>query len=92
MFKRICEGKLRQALSWSAAVAILGARQVGKTTLQQQLIDHLITEKGVEGNRILRVQFDELPSLRGLKDPVLTISRWFENRVLGSTFNSMKGN
>ena len=37
MFKRICEGKLRQALSWSAAVAILGARQVGKTTLARQI-------------------------------------------------------
>ena len=37
MFKRICEGKLRQALSWSPAVAILGARQVGKTTLARQI-------------------------------------------------------
>ena len=37
MFKRICEDKLRQALGWSPAVAILGARQVGKTTLAQQI-------------------------------------------------------
>ena len=79
---------LKRLESGLAPVTVLrGPRQVGKTTLQQQLIDHLITEKGVEGNRILRVQFDELPSLRGLKDPVLTISRWFENRVLGSSFN-----
>lgn len=37
MFKRICEDKLRQALGWSPAVAILGARQVGKTTLARQI-------------------------------------------------------
>jgi uncharacterized protein len=38
MFKRICEAQLRQALSWSPAVAILGARQVGKTTLARQIV------------------------------------------------------
>lgn len=37
MFKRICEDKLSQALGWSPAVAILGARQVGKTTLARQI-------------------------------------------------------
>ncbi|MBE0474939.1 ATP-binding protein [Rhodoferax sp.] len=37
MFKRICESQLHQALSWSPAVAILGARQVGKTTLARQV-------------------------------------------------------
>lgn len=37
MFKRICENQLAQALSWSPAVAILGARQVGKTTLARHL-------------------------------------------------------
>jgi len=39
MFKRICENQLLQALSWSPAVAILGARQVGKTTLAQQIAE-----------------------------------------------------
>lgn len=79
---------LKKLDSGLAPITVLrGPRQVGKTTLQQQLIDHLITEKDVSGRRILRVQFDELPSLRGLKDPVLTIARWYENRVLGSTFN-----
>lgn len=37
MFKRICEDSLMQALGWSPAVAILGARQVGKTTLARQI-------------------------------------------------------
>lgn len=37
MFKRLCEAPLIQALNWSPAAAILGARQVGKTTLAQQV-------------------------------------------------------
>ena len=66
---------------------IRGPRQVGKTTLQQQIIEHLVSSGGVEGRRILRVQFDEIPSLRGLREPILSIARWFENRVLGMSFN-----
>jgi len=69
------------------AVVLRGARQVGKTTLLEQVIDHLIHENGVEPSRVLRVQFDELPSLRPLVEPILDIVRWFENRVLGSTLN-----
>jgi len=68
-------------------VVIRGPRQVGKTTLQLQLIEHLIENKNVPWKHILRVQFDEIPSLRGLQEPILSISRWFENRILGCTFN-----
>jgi hypothetical protein len=69
------------------AVVLRGARQVGKTTLQEQTIDHLLRRNGVESRRILRVQFDEIPTLGGLKEPVLAICRWYENRILGETFN-----
>lgn len=69
------------------AVVLRGPRQVGKTTLQQQLIGYLIGERNVEPHRILRIQCDELPSLAGLPDPILSLARWFENRVLGSSFN-----
>jgi predicted AAA+ superfamily ATPase len=68
-------------------IVIKGPRQVGKTTLQQQLIEHLIGNENVLRNHILRVQFDEIPSLRGLREPILSITRWFENRILGCTFN-----
>lgn len=68
-------------------VVIRGARQVGKTTLQLQIIQSLLREEEVKASRILRVQFDEIPSLRGLREPVLTLARWFENRVLGRSFN-----
>jgi len=68
-------------------VVLRGPRQVGKTTILEQMINHLIEERGVSPSRILRVQFDELQGLRSLRDPVLAIARWFENRILGSTFN-----
>jgi len=71
----------------AAVVVLRGPRQVGKTTLQEQLIQELLSAEKVAPNRILRVQFDEIPSLRGLKEPILAIARWFENRILGRTFN-----
>src|SRR3990172_5040687 len=37
MLDRICEPKLRHALTWSPAVALLGPRQVGKTTLAKKI-------------------------------------------------------
>jgi predicted AAA+ superfamily ATPase len=69
------------------AIVIRGPRQVGKTTLQLQIIEHLILEKKIEPRRILRIQFDEIPSLLGIQDPILAIARWFEQRILGATFN-----
>ncbi|GIW92552.1 MAG: ATPase [Pirellulaceae bacterium] len=68
-------------------VVLRGPRQVGKTTLQQQIIDHLLHEKRVDKRRIYRVQFDEIPSLKSLNDPILSLCHWFERVVLGGTFN-----
>lgn len=77
--------KLKAALA--PAVVLRGARQVGKTTLQEQVIKHLYEKEGVEPRRILRVQFDDIPTVRGLNEPLLAIARWFENRILGQTLN-----
>lgn len=81
----ITMNKLQKGLAH--VVVIREPRQVGKTTLQLQIIEDLIENKGVPHNHILRVQFDEIPSLRSLPEPILSISRWFENRVLACTFN-----
>lgn len=78
--------KLKSGLA--PAIVLRGARQVGKTTLQEQMIEYLQREEKVEARRILRVQFEEIPSLRGLKEPLLAVARWYENRILGQTFNS----
>ena len=68
-------------------VVVRGPRQVGKTTLQEQLIEHLLDTDRVDARRILRVQFDDIPSLRPVSDPVLAIARWFQNTILKRTFN-----
>jgi predicted AAA+ superfamily ATPase len=69
------------------ATVLRGARQVGKTTLQEQVIQYLLTERRVDPRRLLRVQFDEIPSLLGIREPLLAIASWFQNRILSRTFN-----
>lgn len=69
------------------AVVLRGPRQVGKTTLQEQTIEHLLRIDKVDPRRILRVQFDEIPSLSDLRQPLLTIADWFQNRIMRKTFN-----
>lgn len=68
-------------------VVLKGPRQVGKTTIQQQLIDHLLRYDRVSSDRILRVQFDNTPSLGVLKNPIETIIKWYEKNVLKCTLN-----
>jgi predicted AAA+ superfamily ATPase len=79
---------LRDLKAGLAPVTVLrGPRQVGKTTLQEHIIDHLLREQRVSPTRIFRIQFDEIPSLKGLGDPILGLCRWFEDRVLKGSFN-----
>ena len=82
--------KLRQRLAHPLApiVVIKGPRQIGKTTLQLQAIEALLGE-GVAPRRILRLQFDDLPSLARsrFEEPILRIVDWFEKAVLRATLN-----
>jgi len=88
-FRRwLFQDTLQRLRAGLAPVTVLrGPRQVGKTTLQQQIIDCLLRERGINSNRIFRVQFDELSLFKGLTDPILTMCRWFESHVLGKSFN-----
>lgn len=63
-----------------------GPRQIGKTTLLNQVIDFLLNE-GVSPKRIFRVQFDELPALKNVAEPILELSRWYADTILGKTLN-----
>lgn len=70
-----------------APVTVLrGPRQIGKTTLVMQLIDELITE-GMDPRRIFRVQFDDLPDLRRLSQPILDLAQWYADTILGRSLN-----
>ena len=56
------------------AIAVRGPRQVGKTTLQSQMIDDLTNRRRLASPaQILRVQFDDLKSL-ALDDPIVAIA------------------
>lgn len=81
---------LQRLKSGLAPVTVLrGPRQVGKTTLQMQIIDHLVHNEHISAKRIFRIQFDEIGSQKHLKDPILTLCRWFENKILGGSFNEL---
>lgn len=69
-------------------VAIRGPRQVGKTTIQLQLVEELLLIRHVNPAHILRVQFDDTPSLGALGNPVEAIVRWYEDNVLKGTINA----
>ncbi len=87
--RRHLVGQIRRRLASRLApiVVVRGARQIGKTTSQLHLLTDLLAE-GVPARRILRVQFDELGSLRGLgEDPVLRLVAWFERAILGKSLN-----
>ena len=68
------------------ATVLRGPRQVGKTTLLNQVIEALLDE-GVAPQRIFRVQFDELPTLRGVTEPILELTRWYATTVLKKSLN-----
>ena len=88
-FRRwLFEHALHRLLSGLAPVTVLrGPRQVGKTTLHEQIIQHLVADQGVDPRRIFRVQFDETTLFKVFGDPVLGLCRWFEANILGGTFN-----
>lgn len=70
------------------ATVIRGPRRVGKTVLVRQQIESLLSE-GTDATRILYVPFDELPTVRGLREPVLAIARWYESQVARASLNEM---
>jgi len=57
---------VRKLLTWNPVVAILGARQVGKTTLARQVASSL-------GGRITRFDLEDPADLRRLADPMLAL-------------------
>ena len=87
--RRHLVAQMRRRLDAGVAtvVGVRGPRQIGKTTAQFQIIQDLLAE-GVDPRRILRVQFDDLPTLGKLQEPILRISDWFERRVTPGRFNT----
>ena len=63
-------------------VVLRGPRQVGKSTLQAQVIDELLRQ-GADPKRILRVQFDDL-KLHRRREPILEVVWWFADHIMGA--------
>lgn len=79
---------MRSLVNGLAPITVLrGPRQVGKSTLQNQIIDTLV-QQGVSPKRILRVQFDDLGEVRNLHEPILEIAHWYAHSILGKTLNA----
>lgn len=87
-FRRWVFRRLRRLLSdgLAPATVLRGPRRVGKTVLARQLLNALL-EEGTAPRRTLYLPFDEIPSLRQLADPILSVARWFEDYVLGRSLN-----
>ncbi|MCL5021071.1 MAG: AAA family ATPase [Bacteroidetes bacterium] len=64
-----------------------GPRQIGKTTLLNQVIDQLLDE-GVPPDCIFRVQFDELPEMMKLTQPILDLTQWYSDTILKTSLNN----
>ena len=88
--RRHLVARVRRRLDTEIApiVAVRGPRQVGKTTIQSQIIADLLDE-GVPPTSIMRVQFDQLASTAGLVDPILRIANWFEHNITTDRFNAL---
>jgi predicted AAA+ superfamily ATPase len=82
-FRPVLDGLTR---GLTKAVLLRGPRQVGKTTLLNQVIHNLLDD-GVDPRRIFRVQFDDLPDLRRLSMPIVEMCEWYAENVLGMSFH-----
>ncbi|MGA3181567.1 MAG: AAA family ATPase [Verrucomicrobiota bacterium] len=69
--------RLRQPIA--PILVIRGPRQIGKTTLQQQVVSQLLAE-GLSPRQIFRIQFDDLPSLSQVEASQEPILRMVEYR------------
>lgn len=69
-------------------VVIRGSRRVGKSVIQNQLAEKLLLLDRVNPARIFCVQFDAIPKLGSMTQPILTLVKWYEDNILKSTLNA----
>lgn len=84
----VAQIKKRFSYNLAPVTVVRGSRQVGKTTACQHVISDLLAH-GVPPRQILRIQFDDIASLRVGKDPVLHLVALYEQHILGDTLNNI---
>jgi hypothetical protein len=85
-FKRLDFGPLSGKLEDEEVLAIIGARQVGKTTLMKQLIEFLL-ENGTKPNHILYVWGDSIDLNLISSRPIQDSLDVYQNYFLKKTFS-----
>ncbi len=78
--------RLRSGLA--KIVVIRGSRRVGKSVIQNQFVEQLLLLEHVDPSRIFYLQFDEIPKLGSMTQPILTLVKWYEENVLQNTLNA----
>lgn len=78
---RQVEPLLKKALDQKETLALVGARQVGKTTLFQRLKNYLIKEKGVSEKLIFWFSCDDLSLRANLKKDFYYLQTFIETRL-----------
>jgi predicted AAA+ superfamily ATPase len=81
---------IKDKLDDKEITAIVGPRQVGKTTVMYQLIEHLVKEKSVNPKRTLYTSFD-YPYLSTLtRTPINDILEVYSSQILRKPFQKSK--
>ncbi|MEW6202120.1 MAG: AAA family ATPase, partial [bacterium] len=76
--------RLRDKLA--SVIVVRGPRQIGKTIAQLHVLDDLLSQ-GISPRNIFRIQFDELPDITKISEPLMRLVDWFESTILGKTLN-----
>jgi len=79
--KRQLEPLLKKSLEEKEVLALVGARQVGKTTLFRRLEKYLQEEKGVDEKFIFWFSFDDLSLRNNLKKDFYYLQNFIETRL-----------
>jgi predicted AAA+ superfamily ATPase len=88
-FRRMDFGPLSEKFSDSEVTAIIGARQVGKTTLIKQLIEHLL-DGGIPPKHILYILGDSVDMNLVTDKPIQDVLESYQNYFLKRTFSENK--
>jgi len=84
-FRRMDFGPLTVRLNDSEVTAIIGARQVGKTTLMKQLIEYLL-DRGIESNHVLYILGDSVDLNLATDKPIQDSLSAYQKYFLKKTF------
>jgi len=82
--------RLKSVIDDEPVTTICGPRQVGKTTLVGQLVDHLLNERGVDPQRVLYLTTETSQLLSESEGVVADVLGTYERQFLGRSFDQLE--